>query len=212
MTEPQGQTIDEVEVDRWRLGLDDCSFDRKDKIDPPTKELIGTPNERLIVTRLEINRGIMLVRKFAAIAKLPNNFDIPPRLADVFDKSKIFYALTLSVEYMVKGLVYYTDNKFCDVENDLANVADKIAKLTKFADIVRTELLRIQDTIGKPNIHKPDPTPILTPNERSTTRQLNRPARPSQSRKDTTRKSFSLSDRLDSVRARTPIHTGGTEE
>lgn len=209
MEQPQ---LDEIEVERWRTGLDDCSFDRRDKIDPPTKELIGTPNERLIVTRLEVNRGIMLVRKFAAIAKVPNNFNVPPRLTDVFDKSKIFYALSLSVEFMVKSFVYYTDDKFCDVEEDLAEVAHKLLTLTKFADIVRSKLIKIQDTVGNPNIHRPDPTPTLTPYERPTARLPNRPTRTTKSRKDPTRKSFSLSDRLDSVRARTQIHTGGTEE
>lgn len=205
-------TVDEIEVERWRAGLDECSFDRRDRVDPPTKELVGTPNERLIVTRLEVNRGISLVRRFAAIAKVPNTFDVPPRLAEVFDKSKIFYALVLSVEFMVKSLVYYTDDKFCDSEPELANVADKLLKLTKFADIVRSELLKIQDSIGKPNIHRPDPTPILTPNERSTARQSNSPTRSSQSRKNPTRKSFSLADRMDSIRARAPIHTGGSEK
>lgn len=205
-------TVDEIEVERWRTGLDSCSFDKRDKIDPPTRELIGTPNERLIITRLEINRGISLVRRFASIAKVPNTFDVPARLAEVFDKSKIFYALTLSVEFMVKSLVYYTDDKFTNVEANLANIADKLLKLTKFTDIVRSELIKITDTIGKPNIHKPDPTPILTPNERSATRLLNRPTRTSESRKNPTRKSFSLSDRMDSIRARTSLHTGGSEK
>lgn len=205
-------TVDEIEVERWRTGLDECSFDRRDRVDPPTKELIGTPNERLIVTRLEVNRGISLVRRFASIAKVPNTFDVPERLSAVFDRSKIFYALTLSIEFMVKSLVYYTDDKFCNVEPELANVADKLLKLTKFADIVRSELIKIQDTIGKPNIHRPDPTPILTPNERSTARLPNRPPRTTKSRENTTRKSFSLSSRLDSIRTGTQIHTGGTEE
>lgn len=205
-------TVDEIEVERWRTGLDDCSFDRRDRIDPPTKELIGTPNERLIVSRLEINRGIMLIRKFAAIAKVPNSFDVPERLTDVFEKSKIFYALVLSVEFMVKSLVYYTNDKFVNVEPELAAIADKLLKLTKFADIVRSELIKVQDTIGKPNIHRPDPTPILTPYERSATRQSNRPTRTSQSRKDPVRVKFSLSSRLDSIRTRSPIHTGGAEE
>jgi len=187
--------IQEEEVESWISTLTEASYDRKDKIDPPAKELIGTDNERFYVTALEIRQGIKLVRRASAIANLPSKFTgIAPTLAPCFDKSKTLYAMMMSLEFAIKSMAYYSETKLAREKENFLDAQEKFTKLIRFVNTLRDQLTTMRTSMGEADIQEQ----LERMNDRQTTRQHDSPTRPAQSRKDPTRKSFSLADTLDS--------------
>ena len=180
--------LSEVEVEHWQDGLLECSFDRqhhrREGFDPPTKEVIGTLNERFIVSKTEILTGISLVRQFASVANIPTNWNVPPALAPAFDREKALYALMLSLDFSMKNLVPFKNNKFAGHEDELMELDDKLTKLMKFADIVRGMMQHLRLKLGDPDIElkyaaPPIEKPYVEPSKpRGVIRQPSQPAKP----------------------------------
>lgn len=186
--------VNDLEVEKWQEGLFECSFDRKEhlRIDPPTREVEGTEHERFVVTRREINQGVAMVRKVTDIAKLPDKFPVPTPIAEVYDRSKTLYTLILSIEFQIRSLCYFSDGKYANTEDMVAEINDKLTKLTRFADTTREKTVALHKLLGSPD--KEEEKHV----HRQVTRVHDRPARPAKSRKDPARKSFSLTNLMDS--------------
>ena len=152
----EGQPITEEELEHWRDGLFECSFDNKDftrdSVGQPTEELVGTNNERFIVSRVEINKTIGLIRHCATIKGEPHSFKVAPTLMAAFTSCKALWALTLSLEWAMQNLVRFSDPKLQHLQEDIDDVKDKLDKLQRFSDIVRTKLVDIKNKAGNPDL------------------------------------------------------------
>jgi hypothetical protein len=153
----EGSPLSEKELEDWRDGLLECSYDngdhRKDSsVGPPTRELVGTNTERFLVTKLEINKTIGLIRHCTTVNTEPHSFKVPSHLSQAFMKSKALWALILSIEFGMQQLIRYSDQKLEPLVEDIADIADKLDKLQRFSDIVRTKLHSVKERAGNPDL------------------------------------------------------------
>lgn len=165
----EGHPLTEKELEDWREGLLECSYDkgdhRQETVGPPNKSLIDSNTERFLVTRLEINKTIGLIRHCATINKEPHSFKVPSHLSQAFMKSKALWALIFSLEYAMQNLIRYSDPKLEPFTEEIADIADKLDKLQRFSDIVRGKLHSIRERAGNPDLpdlyQPPKPKPPI---------------------------------------------------
>lgn len=153
--EPGQQVLHEEQIEYWIEGLMECSFDKKqflkETVGGPNPALISTMGERFLVTRREVIHGASMVRQFASVNKIPHSYKTAEILAEPFSKCKALYAIMLSMEFAMQNLVKYSQQKLEPLGEELADIADKIDKLQRFADIVRGKLNALRERAGDPD-------------------------------------------------------------
>lgn len=192
---------EEIEIDRWMEGLSKVSYDKRqhksEEVGPPSNEMIGTVNERFIVTMQEILEGRRLMRKCAELAKIPVKYPTSGCMSEVIFKTQVLYALVMSLFGSVKYLCYYEEDKLKDSSLRINELLDKVDKLARFVNTTREIADNLQKELGDISV---TPQELKLDDYRTTrppARINDRPARPAKSRKDTTSKSFSLTSLLD---------------
>jgi len=140
----------EVEIDDWQQGITECSFDAKNETDPPSKDRVGKPTERFIVTRNEISRGVTIVRNMATIGGCRH--PIPEVLMPVFNKSQAHFCVVMSMNFYIKELTRYHASRVNAKKERIAEVEDKLNKVMRFTDTIRQMLTEIVTDLGSPDL------------------------------------------------------------
>lgn len=166
--------VSEEKLEKYIQGLLECSFDRRNRIDPPTREVVGTTNERFIVEKQELISLMSLIRQYSEIVGYPTQYPVPQQLSQVYDKCKAFYALVLSIDFQAKSMTRFTDGRFNKFGENLEDIADKLTKLIRFADTTREKMVALYKELGDPDVEaiiEPKPErPTYTPRAPRTTR------------------------------------------
>lgn len=155
----------ETRLESWERGLYECSFDKKEyvKEDAPTRERVGTIDERYVVTKQQVINGASLVRQFAEVVSTPTRFPVPEDIAELFNRCKAVFAIAMSLDFSSKTLTRYHESRLRRHQETLSDLAKRTATIIKFIDYVRNALNDIATDLGSPDlVDLPQEKPVKT--------------------------------------------------
>lgn len=195
-------------VEKWIRESVESSFDaQKGKDLPPYEnpepERVNTSAERFILSRTSLIKAVTLIRRYHHLYRPPSNWDIPKIIAECFANSKQLYSVVLTTEFALSNLIKHKNDRLSDHKERIDEVSGKLAKLTMFVEQTNKLLHEMQTTLGEvtQEVENDYNLPKPTKQARQIAGEHDRAPRPAQSRKDSTRKPFSLTDLLASKRS-----------